>query len=132
MSLSLDLRQRVVEALQNGQTQRAVAERFAVSLSSVERLARKQSQGQSLHAGISTGRIPQIKTEQYQAFEALVRSRTDWTLQSIATAWQEQGGRPLSIATACRTLKRIQFAFKKSAVSLPNETLKNERRSNEK
>lgn len=126
MALSLDLRQRIADALETGQTQKDIAHRFAVSIPTVERIARRVREGRSLKPGHSPGRSPQVTKEQYQAFQDLARSRTDWTLQSLALAWQEQGGKPLCESTVWRTLKRIEFTFKKSAESLPSEMPLNE------
>lgn len=123
--LSLDLRQRVAQALETGAAQSSIAQRFAVSLASVERIARKQRNQQSLTPKVSTGRRPRVAQEQRQAFEQLAASRTDWTLQTLAQAWQEQGGKALSPATTSRTLRRNGFSFKKSAASPASETRTN-------
>ena len=45
MAYSLDLRERIVEAVKEGCSQRAAAERFKVSLSNVERYLRNLSSG---------------------------------------------------------------------------------------
>jgi transposase len=129
-ALSLDLRQRIADALAAGQTQTSIAARFAVSLSSVERLARKRRHGQSLAPGVAPGKRPLVPAEQRDAFERLALSRTDWTLQTLADAWQAQeqeqaqaqaqaqgGGKALSPATVLRTLRRLGCSFKKSAAS---------------
>ena len=121
-ALSLDLRQRIAQALEAGQSPPSVAERFAMSLSSVERLARKKRQGRSLTPGTSPGKKPLVEPQQQHAFEQLAASRTDWTLQTLAAAWQQQGGKALSQATVSRTLRRIGFSYKKRAASLANET----------
>lgn len=125
-ALSLDLRQRIadaLDALEAGQTQASIAERFAVSRSSVERLARKRRQGRSLTPGVSPGKKPLVEQEQQKAFEQLAASRTDWTLQTLADAWrQQEGGKALSQATVLRTLRRIGFAYKKSAASPKSAT----------
>jgi transposase len=121
-ALSLDLRQRIADALDAQQSQASVARRFDVSLSSVERLARKRRQGHSLEPGKSPGKKPLVAHEQQQAFEQLAASRTNWTLQTLAHAWQQQGGETLSQATVLRTLRRIGFAYKKSAASPVNAT----------
>jgi len=119
-ALSLDLRQRIADALEAGQSQASVAQRFDVSLSSVERLARKKRHGHSLEPGKSPGKTPLVQQEQQHAFEQLAASRTDWTLQRLAHAWQQQaGGKALSQATVLRTLGRIGFAYKKRAASPP-------------
>ena len=121
-ALSPDLRQRIADALEAGQSQASVARRFDVSLSSVERLARKKRQGRSLEPKKSPGKKPLIEHEQHSAFEQLAASRTDWTLHTLAHAWQEQGGKALSQATTSRTLRRIGFSFKKSAASPASAT----------
>ena len=126
-ALSLDLRQRIADALDAAQSQASVAERFDVSLSSVERLARKKRGGHSLEPGKSPGKKPLVEPQQHEAFAQLAASRTDWTLQTLAQAWQEHGGKALSQATTWRTLRRSGFSFKKSAalpksVTPPNET----------
>ncbi len=116
-ALSLDLRQRIADALDTGQSQADVAQRFAVSLSSIERLARKKRHGHSLEPGKSPGKKPLVEQERQYAFEQLAASRTDWTLQTLADAWQQQGGKSLSLATVSRTLHRLGFSYKKSAAS---------------
>ncbi len=114
-ALSLDLRERVADAVEAGQTQTSIAQRFAVSLSSVERIARKRRAGHGLEPGVPPGKKPLVEPEQHEAFAQLAASRTDWTLQTLAQAWQEQGGKALSPATTSRTLRRNGFSFKKSA-----------------
>jgi transposase len=128
-ALSLDLRQRVADALDAGQTQARIAQRFAISRSSVERIARKKREKQSLLPGRGTGRQPKVKKEQQAAFERLAAARTDWTLQTLADAWHERGGHALSPATVLRTLRRLKFSFKKSAASQRKETRPNGGRS---
>ena len=116
-ALSLALRERVADALEAGQTQTSIAQRFAVSLSSLERIAHKRRAGHGREPGVPPGKKPLVAQEQQQAFVQLAASRPDWTLQTLAQAWQEQGGKVLSQATTSRTLRRNGFSFKKSAVS---------------
>ena len=122
-ALSIDLRQRVadaLDALEEGQTQTSIAKRFAVSRSSVERIARKRREGQGLEPGVPAGKKPLVEREQQEAFAHLAAWRTDWTLQTLAQVWQEQAGKALSLATTSRTLRRSGFSFKKSAASPAN------------
>ena len=115
--LSLDLRQRIADALDGKTSQVSIADRFAVSLSSVERLAKKKRQGLDLRPGVGTGRIPKIKKEQLPEFEELARSKTDWTAQGLAEAWQKETGTQVSVSTVTRTLGKVAFVFKKNAAS---------------
>ena len=86
-ALSLDLRQRIADAIEEGQTQTSIAQRFAVSLSSVERIARKRREGHGLEPGVPPGKKPLVEREQHEAFAQLAASRTDWTLQTLAQPW---------------------------------------------
>ena len=131
-ALSLDLRQRIADALEAGQPQASIAERFAVSVSSVERIARKWRAGHSLVPGTSSGMKPLVGAPQRAAFEALAASRTDWTLRTLADAWREQqgqGGAALSLATVSRVLRRCGFTHKKSAASRGSGTKPGAKRS---
>lgn len=122
-ALSLDLRQRIADALASGtSSQAAIAQRFCVSVPTVERLARKLRHGEDLTPKISTGRKPLIPPEQWPAFEDLARSKNDWTLATLAKAWQDKTGVPLSESSALRMLAKIGFTFKKSAASPGKET----------
>jgi transposase len=66
---------------------------------------------------VGTGRKPKIPKEQLPQFEALAASKTDWTTQSLAEAWQEKTGTLVSLATVTRTLVKVAFVFKKNAAS---------------
>ena len=114
-SLSLDLRQRIVDALDTGATQQSIADRFAVSRSSVERLAAKKREGQNLQPGVSTGRRPLVPNEKLDTFKEVVQSQKDPTAGEIAKAWQEKGEKVISLSTATRALHRMGFSFKKNA-----------------
>ncbi|WP_309690835.1 helix-turn-helix domain-containing protein [Armatimonas sp.] len=130
--LSLDLRQRIIAALDTKASQKAIAERFDVSISSVERLAAKKRQGLDLKAKTTTGRKRLVPEDRLSAFKQLVKSKNDWTAQALAEAWHQQEGKVLSISTATRVLKKLRFSFKKNPKSLWSETRKSETRSGSK
>ena len=125
-ALSLDLRERIVAVLRNDPqaTYPQVAARFSVCAATVERLWGKFCAGESLSPKPNVGRtgMGKVTAGQYEAFEQLASSRTDWTLQSLADAWQEQTGVKLSQATVSRLLAHLRFSHKKSAGWLPSET----------
>ena len=126
-AFSIDLRQRIADALDTGATRPAIAERFAVSAPTVNRIARKKRLRQELKAGQSTGRKPSIPEDKWQEFEELVRSKQDWTATTLTLAWIEKTGIALSVSTTTRALRKIGFVFKKSprlhwSEIKPNET----------
>ena len=112
---SLDLRQRVLEALESGQSQPVVAQRFSISLSSVQRYARLHREQGHLSSKPSPGKARSVSAEQAPELEALVRSRTDWTLESLRAAWQQRTGRRLSTSALHRNLRWWGLSHKKSA-----------------
>jgi transposase len=129
---SVDLRQRVVAACQSGQTERQVAERFCLSLSSVQRYKRQARESPSLSPKPWPGRAPKIKKEQQEDLRALVATRTDWTLDALSQAWHKAHGVPtipLSVSVLSDTLKRFQITYKKRVASLPSATRRSAKRS---
>lgn len=129
---SVDLRQRVVQALQGGQTQPAVAKRFDLSLSSVQRYARKWREKEDLTPKSIPGRARLLTPVQQQELGALVQARADWTLQSLTHAWQQHSGQSVSLATMHRCLQRAGYSYKKRAALPKSATEKSENHSDKK
>ena len=129
---SADLRQRVVQALQDGQTQPAVAQRFDLSLSSVQRYARKWREHKDLAPKPTPGRARTLSQVQQSQLGDLVRSRSDWTLHRLSHAWQQHSGQSISVATMHRCLHRGGYSYKKSAASPKSATKKSENHSDKK
>lgn len=119
-ALSLDLRQRIVAAHQEGMTQTQIATRFAVSQPSVCRLLKQWQTEHDLNQKPKSGRPSRISAEQWPLLAELVASRTDWTLAQLADAWQEQFGTRIGVSTLWRALQKRRFTYKKSAASPPN------------
>lgn len=121
-ALSLDLRQRIVAARNDGQTQNQIAQRFAVSQPTVSRILAQWDQEQDLTPKPKSGRPARICEEQMPQLEALVASRTDWILTTLAAAWHQQSGKPIGLSTLHRVLQKQRFSYKKSNASPANET----------
>ncbi len=112
MAYSLDLRTRIVAAVKAGATQPAVAERFAVSLTSVERFVRLARTGE-LKAKSPPGRTATIPASAYEALAQQVAEHNDALLKEHCELWREQQGMPISVYTMCRTLQRAKLTRKK-------------------
>jgi len=93
---SLDLRYRIVDAVAAGQAKPAVAARFAVSLSTLERYVRNLAT-----TGMRPGRPRAIPADQ------------DATLAEYCHLWAVQYGVQLSPATRSRALARAGLPRKK-------------------
>lgn len=122
----------MVDALQDGQTQPAVAQRFDLSLSSVQRYARKWREKEDLTPKSVPGRTRLLTPVQQHELGALVQSRADWTLRSLTHAWQQHSGQIISVATMHRCLHREGYSYKKRAASPKNATPKSEKHSDKK
>ena len=127
---SVDLRQRIVDALQQeGATTDSVAQRFRVSPSSVKRYRRQFQQSGSLSPKPRPGRPLKIKADQEDPLKELVASRTDWSLQRLCDAWQQQSGVWVPFGVMARTLARLKITYKKRAAWPRRETRRSGRPS---
>ena len=103
---SLDLRQRIVQAVAAGQSQAAAAERFAISLGSVKRSVRQLATTGTLAPRRRPGRPRRIPAGQEAAPAAQVAADTAATLAEHCRRWAAQHGVAVSVATMSRTLAR--------------------------
>ena len=110
---SLDLRERVAAAVDAGQSQRQVAQRFHVSLSFVIRLLKRRRDAGDLtprpHAG---GRSPALDLHQRVRLAQLVADEPDATLEQL----KQRGGFTCSLTTIWRTLRQMKLTYKKKTL----------------
>jgi transposase len=117
-SYSLDLRQRVLAAVDEGQLTRGqVAERFSVCTSWIRRLVQRRRQTGSLapapHRG---GPRPRLHEAHLNRLSELVRQEPDATLEEL----RRRLGEPVSVMTICRALQRLRLPLKKSPSGPPS------------
>jgi len=120
--LSPDLRHRIRDALQGGQSREQVAARFCVSLSSVQRIKRQWKEHQHLDPKPLPGRQRAVKEDQAAPLKEIIATQNDWTLQSLAQAWQQHSGTAISPSALHRNLHWLGYSYKKRAVSPPSVT----------
>lgn len=114
MSYSLDLRQRVVAATQQGMTIPQAAHLFRVPDATIERWRRLARERGDLRARTSPGRPRAIPAEQEADLRAQLHAQPDATLADHCQRWRETHGVEMSPATMCRTLQRLGWTLKKS------------------
>jgi transposase len=116
---SLDLRERIVRAVDAGQSRLAVAARFQVSNAVIGKLLRQRRQTGSIapkpHAG---GNRPALDAARLEALRELVRARPDATLAELCDrlAGDAPDGRTaaaVGVNPVCRALRRLGLPLKK-------------------
>lgn len=115
MSYSLDLRERVVAATEQGMTIPQAAVLFQVSDATIERWRRRARETGELTPRTSPGRPRAIPVEQEADLCAQLDLVPDATLIQHCQRWQETHGVKVSAATMCRTFQRVGWTLKKSA-----------------
>jgi transposase len=115
-ALSNDLRQRIIDAYNQGEgSQRALARRFSVSRSSVERLCTRFKDTASVEVTpYRHGPLPTVGEEDFARIDAWLEAECDLTQQQLADRFTQETGRPVSQRTISRVLRRMQQTRKKS------------------
>jgi transposase len=120
---SEDLRQKVVEAVEQRGTSKSEAARlFGISLSSVKRYTRLASQGEPLTPRKGGGRLPIADDATRKLLEEDIRTRPAATIKERRHFLEKFAGKNLSEVTLRRLLKRMGFSRKKGLWGRWNET----------
>ena len=125
---SLDLRERVVSAYQNGiDSIREVSEQFQVSPSFLKKmLARHRADGDLTPRGHGGGKKKTLSETHCQWLLKVVLATPDITLSELQTRLREKKRIFASIPTLSRELRRLNLRRKKNQWSLASETEENE------
>jgi transposase len=112
---SLDLRQRVVDAYEQGNDSiAAIAERFSVSVGFVKKmLALSRTTGDLAPRGHGGGRRASLTPQQRQFLGRKVRAQNDISLAELQAIMEEQEGVRVHVSTICRALARLDLPHKK-------------------
>lgn len=113
---SLDLREKIVAAYDaGGISQRALAERFCVSVFFVKKLFRQRRQTGSIAEKSRTGWQRGKVTEPMRRFVVeLYEQKNDWTLAEVAGRIEAAFGVRLSSPSVCRIVRGEDLRLKKS------------------
>lgn len=111
---SQDLREKIVRALEAGGTQEEVADRFAVSLSFVEKLWRRWRTSGSCTALPHAGGRQRSLREHEAAIRKEVADQPDVTLAELCERLASAGAPSVSLMTMCTELRRLDLPRKKS------------------
>ena len=120
---SEDLRQKVVEAVEQRGTSKSEAARlFGISLSSVKRYVRLADRGEPLTPRKGGGRPPKADDARRKLLEEDIRSRPSATIRERRRFLEGFAGKNLSEVTLRRLMKRMGFSRKKGLWGRWSET----------
>jgi transposase len=119
---SVDLRQRILAAVQAGEAKSAVARRFCVERSTVRRYLSQWERTGSLAAKPIPGATPAIPPADDPILLAQLRALPDATLEAHCDQWEREQGVRVSISTMSRAQRRVGWTRKKSRSSPANGT----------
>ncbi len=112
---SLDLRLKIVQALDRGLRPSQVATSFGVGVSTVKRFRQQWRETGSLSPKPIPGDTPLIGPDEYPALRAQVARAPDATLAEHCQAWEHATGVRVSSATMSRMLAKLHLPLKKRA-----------------
>src|SRR4051794_30530217 len=105
---SMDLRERIVAAIDAGLTQRQAAERFEVSLRTVERyLSRRRRSGSLAATEQRHGHEPTVRRRLRAWVPARLDAAADATLAEHVAAFVAAGGAPVSLSAMSRAISGL-------------------------
>lgn len=114
-AISMDLRQRIVEAYQRKEgSMRALAQRFKVAKNTVFFLIKKYRETGNI-APKPVGGCPPTQTthQNMQIVKELLTEDNDATLSELCQRLQERTGKPISISSMHRLIKKLGWTWKK-------------------
>ncbi len=110
---SIDLRERVVGAVEGGMSRARAVETYRVSLATIKRYLRLKREGGGLAPKPSPGRPPKISPEQLEQLEQQLRARDTATLEEHVELWRKEHGVGMSVPAMSRAIKRVGWTRKK-------------------
>ena len=122
---SLDLRLKVLDAVDRGTPRREVARTFGVSMPTLERYLRRRREGAGLDPGRSPGRTPSIcaSVGERRALWRQLEENDDATLERHCELWEQKTGVAVSVSTMSRAIReKLGWSYKKRRWVPPSET----------
>ena len=110
---SVDLRRRIVSAVEDGMSKARAARTFSVSLSSVKRYVERAERGESLAPKKRPGASPKLDEKAMRILAADLEQRPYLTLQERRDHLEATTGLSVSRATVCRAIARTGPTRKK-------------------
>ena len=119
---SIDLRRKIVDAIERGMPKAQAARTFGVGISTVKRYASKARRGEPLEPAKAPGKRPKIDERLSKLLEGDLEERSFVTLQQRCDYVEAMSGVSVSRSTTCRAIARVGSTRKKGDEQPPKET----------
>lgn len=120
-----DLRQKVIDRVDQGERKSHVCRLFKLSRNTLDSWLERRKQTGSISANRAYQRGPEPKIKDLEAFRQFAQQNGHLTQHDMAAHWQE----PVSDVTIGKALKRIRFTRKKRLTATGNAMKTSEKRS---
>jgi transposase len=124
---SQDLRQRILQTVDEGKTQAEAACLLKVSESTVKRYVRQRREKGHVLPKPIPGRPPAKRAPLEAQLQTQLEKQPDATLQEHCDRWEAQQGIKVSISTMSRAIQHLQWTRKKKFSKPVREKKRNER-----
>jgi transposase len=111
---SVDLRERLLRAIDAGLSQAEASRLFGVATSTIKRWKQQRASTGDLTPKPRPGRPPRIGPGQAAALRAQIAQDPDATLAAHCAGWARDQGVRVSVATMSRAIRRLGITVKKS------------------
>lgn len=125
MPYPIELRERVLEVIDQGMSKWEAHQIFKVSRSTIDDWLKLREETGSVAANTNYQRGPKRAIEDNDENREFFEKHHQKTLEEMRTAWFEANGEWLSDVTMSKTLKRFGYTRKKRPISTKSEMKKN-------
>jgi transposase len=119
---SIDLREKIVDAIGRGMPKAQAARTFGIGISTVKRYASKAQRGEPLEPGKAPGKRPKMDERLSKLLKEDLKERPFATLQERCDYVKAISGLSVSRSTMCRAIARIGSTRKKGDKAPQSET----------
>jgi transposase len=125
---SLDLRLKVLDAVDRGIPRTEVVKTFGVSMPTIERYLRRRRRTGGVAPKPSPGRTPSIlaTTEERRALWSQLEENEEATLERHCQLWERERRVKVSVSTMSRAVRKLGWTFKKRVWAPPSGTKRSE------
>ena len=122
---SQDLRQRLLQTVDEGKTQAEAAHLFKVSETTVKRYVRQRREKGHVRPKPIPGRPPRKRAPLEAQLQLQLEKQPDATLQEHCDTWEAKAGIKVSISTMSRALEHLKWTRKKKSFKQVREKKRN-------